>query len=200
METSSSHASLTKAKSMHMQQQLGHIAEVSKEVDDCVPETSSDDMDMPQSLMPLAKIAGKIEPEEYGKFAVPRKMRRRGVLSIGPGLETRKKFLPLEKNIHRSSYLMDLVNVKPEDELPELDVLGQYLGFYDNSGRYRGCPIKYCSGPADHEVHLQNDVRIRGMGPVEEHGKEAPVEDPDHLHKIHHDADVVIKSKFPLWF
>ena len=200
METSSSHASLTKAKSMHMQQQLGHIAEVSKEVDDCVPETSSDDMDMPQSLMPLAKIAGKIEPEEYGKFAVPRKMRRRGVLSIGPGLETRQKFLPLEKNIHRSSYLMDLVNLKPEDELPELDVLGQYLGFYDNSGRYRGCPIKYCSGPADHEVHLQNDVRTRGMGPVEEHGKEAPVEDPDHLHKIHHDADVVIKSKFPLWF
>jgi len=198
METSSSHASMAKAQLLFThQQQLSNIAEI-KEMGDA-PETEKD-IEISHSLMPLTELIDQIEPEEYGKFSVPRKVRKRGVVSIGPGLEAKERFMPYEKNIHASTYLMNLVNIRPRDELPNLDVLGEYLGFYDDSGRYRNCPVKYCSGLSEHEMHLLEGIKERGMGPLLEDGDDKPMMDPDYLHRVHFDADVVIKTKFPLWF
>jgi len=148
-------------------------------------------------MMPLTEMGPQLQADEYGKFSVPRKVRKRGILGIGPGLEAREKFLPFEKNIHASTYLMNLVNWKPREDLPKLDVLGEYLGFYDDSGKYRNCPVKYCTGPSQHEMHLLQEVKDRGMGPSSKYGE---IVDPEQLRHIHHDADVVMKSKFPLWF
>jgi hypothetical protein len=137
--------------------------------------------DLSVSLMPLADDA--VSPV----FKSPRR-RKHHQHVLGPGAKSIQQFAPLEKNLHPGRYLMQLINIKPEAELPPLDALGQYLAFY-SSGLFRDCAVKYCLGQEEHaEYHAA-------------HG------DHDH-HRPESDASVACsgsstatsKTKHPLWF
>lgn len=127
------------------------------------------------SLMPLEE-----EPAVSSfRYASPRRSKRQP--HPGPGRKSDQMYSPLEKNLHPGRYLMQLVNISSELDLPPLDALGQYLGFY-SSGSPKTCPVKYCLGRDEHASETDS------------HGHDEHDNDPSQ------EDSQVTKTKYPLWF
>jgi hypothetical protein len=156
------------------------------------------------SLFPLESSRERIANQS--SFLLRRKNKRTvDDFGKGPGRSNSATSLLLERNLHPGTYLVDLLNIPPHVDLPPLDALGQYLGFYDSSGLHRGCSVKYCLGPINHRVHAGGPRfdahEVDNSNEGEENSSQHPEVDSESGGAFkHHARKDRIKTKLPLWY